>query len=145
MHTRAAARADQNFTANWQQCPHNQLAQLAGTQHQHAVMFFNTDLALDMQRRSKWFNKDGLFITDMIRHLMQIANGCRQILGKGAITVCGYQSLRASRSAPGTAGTEIAIAAADIDFTNDALIEPFGRTLHYIGDKFMAGMPSKLE
>ena len=83
-------------------------------------MIFDPYLALHMQCGGQRFDKHRLFVADVFGYRMQVCHRRRQILRKSTITIANAKHLSHGAMFFCAAFAEVAIAATNIDFTNDS-------------------------
>jgi len=118
-----------------------QQPQLAVAQYDDAVSGADVYLLENLTGGGQRLGEDGDFIGDGIRHGVEVADGQRQILGKGPVAASDAQrsAVGAVGGTSGQAGR--AIAAGDVDLAHHAVTLPFfcARRSFYYPDEFVAG------
>ena len=127
-------------TASQRQYLRHQQPQSAIAQHIDPTVRRDGNLFTNLERRRQRFDKDRLLIGQPIRHDMKISDRQRQIIGKGAIPVNNAQALPVATMFTQPTATEIAVAAANVEFANHTSANPHVVAWrgHHFPNKFVA-------
>ena len=114
------------------------------TQNCHSRALWNLDLIQNFARGGDRLRKDGALIPHGARDLAEILFGQREELGEGAGMLDDPEDTSMGAVTLQTSTTPVAFLTSEIDFSDDALPDPFGGVrLYDIGDEFVSRASAK--